>query len=109
MPLQNFNHQFAGCFVEGNNKITKDVILETDNKLYFTKYIVKKISLILYGQTSNVRRFDSADRRRLFFWPTTFRAYIVRGVMAPNTGLQPYVAGRSVLEVFQGLWRPKLG
>ena len=42
----------------------------------------------------------------VLFWPTTFRAYIVRDVMAPYTGLQPYVAGRSDLEVFQGLWRP---
>ena len=35
--------------------------------LYIIKHIAKEITLILYGQTSNDRRFDSGDRCCPFF------------------------------------------
>ena len=39
------------------------------------------------------------------FWPTSLRAYIVRGVIDPCHGLQPWVARKSVLEVSEAFRR----
>ena len=42
------------------------------------------------------------------FWPPTFRACIVRGVLGPYSALEPYVAGKSDLEVSEALKRLKI-
>ena len=45
---------------------------ETGNTALLYKHIGQEITLIVYGQTSTYRRFDSAYRRQ----PTSLRAYI---------------------------------
>ena len=39
------------------------------------------------------------------FLLTSFRACIVRGTIGPYSALQPYVAGKSDLQVSEELWR----
>ena len=78
-----FPNQFAAHYIAENNIITKDLLLfsklmrlirwtrtndqsPTDIRALHFKHIGQAISLVVYGQTSTYRRFDSAYRRRPF-------------------------------------------
>ena len=78
----------------------------------------KALHYITYSQRVGFDTFLSSFKWLTFwhqgltpavFWPTTFIACMVRGVIRTYTGLQPSVAGKSYLEVSETLRRQYLG
>ena len=69
------------------------------------KHLGQHITIIVYDQTPTNSCFDNNNQHQLFFGPTLLRAYIVRGLIDPCHGLQPWVARKSVLEASEAVQR----
>ena len=73
-------------------------------RLYFITDIAKEKGLIVLDKLQMIVVLTRGLSVAVF-WPTTFRACIVRGMIGPYSALQPYVAGMSDLEVSEALRR----